>query len=201
MPLFNASLLTGSLPQHAIIQFGCQADGSGSGVQGTIFRSFLETSTISPSTSSLLGPGNQSLLTKGDNAILYDPNNIVNAISMNWVQTQSGPNYIYALTEMQFNLNAGGPWRITLIKQYSSYGSNTQHVYLSTVSGGILVDLVMDLYYESGFADSAGDREITPLQTSAEFTGSGITVALQKHYLADSFANCEGTCRFKIEQV
>ena len=73
---------------------------------------------------------------------------------------------------------------------------------MSTASGGSLGSPpVMDLYYESGFADSAGDREITPLQTSAEFSGSGITVALQKHYIASGGANCQGTCRFKIEQV
>lgn len=195
MPLFNSSILTGSQEgDHAIIQFGSQGDASGAGVQPTIFRSYAD------------GPGQAtvrvtSLPDFGANAALYDPKGYVPSIQMNWVQVQSGPNFIWELVSMWMNLNGSGPWRVTLTKQYSGYAANTRHVYLSTVSSGTLVSNVMDLYFESGYNDSAGDREITPLQTSAEFTGSKITVALQKHYIAFPTANCSGTCRFKLEKL
>ena len=200
MPLFNASILTGSQQaNYSYIQFGSQADGSslgGSNISG-ITRPYLL--TTSPTTQN---PTTDT----GDNAILNDPQNLINSIEMNWSQVGSTPNYVTTQTRIRFN--NGGNHKFTLVKQYDSYGSNTDKV--SLVHGASLSgagefnnqNRIIDLYD----SDSAGGQAI-PLQTTAtvDLTGSidfkRITIFLVGKPNSSGSINTTGTCRFKVERV
>ena len=102
-------------------------------------------------------------------------------------------------------LSIGGCSIEELVKQYDSYGANTDKVSLVYVVGGgggeyNNQNRILDLYD----TDSAGGTSI-PLQTTATVNIPSlyrdITMFLVGKPLSSGGVNCTGFCRFKIERV
>lgn len=202
MPLFNSSILTSSQENnYSYIQFGAQNDGSslpGSNISG-ITRPYLN--TTSPTTTN-------PTTDIGDNAILNDPQGLIQLVGttgvvMNWTQVGSTPNYV--TTQTRIRLKNSGNHKFTLVKQYDSYGANTDKVslvYVVGAGGGEYnnQNRILDLYD----TDSAGGTSI-PLQTTATVNipslYKDITMFLVGKPLSSGGVNCTGFCRFKIERV
>lgn len=208
MPLFNASILTGSQQNtYANIQFGAQADGSGSGVLSSVTKPFLN--TISPTRP----VGSTST---GDTLVLNDPAGVTrfggaSSILVNSVQTGAPP--VEAITGVAIQLKSSSDYKITLTQQYSSYGDNVDGCGLKLVDSQILAGggygvqpIIMDLAKDVN--DSAGwaEHDLAPVGTSATFSTTSnpdyLTVVLSKKYLShQTGANTTGTVRFKLELV
>jgi hypothetical protein len=204
MPLFNASILTGSQQNtYANIQFGAQADGSGSGVLSSVTKPYNGSAS----------PTRPYLSTDtADTLILNDPAGVTKFVQVN--ATRIGTTSTENVSGVAIKLNGNSDYKITLTQQYSSYGDNVDGCGLKLVdhqilSGGgyavqpIIMDLAKNVRDSAGWPDDASD--LAPVGTSATFNTNSyeyITVVLSKKYLGhQTGANTTGTVRFKLELV
>jgi|MDTB01.3.fsa_nt_gb hypothetical protein len=209
MPLFNASILTGSQQNtFANIQFGAQADGSGAGVLSSVTKPYNGSAS----------PTRPYLSTDtADTLVLNDPAGVTKfggAASVQVNATRIGTTSTENVNGVAIRLLQNRDYKITLTQQYSSYGDNVDGCGLKLVdfqilAGGgyavqpIIMDLATDVRDSAGWPDDASD--LAPVGTSATFTTTSsleyITVVLSKKYLGNGNAFTTGTVRFILELV
>ena len=207
MPLFNASLLTGSQQGNfAIIQTGGLGDESGTAINSGRYNPF------NGSSSPLRLTGSDDT---GDSAILYDPQGLITTLGVNDSQSNT-PGYSY-VNSLYWQLKTAGDYRFTLIKQYSSYsnGSTTKIdgvgliSSISSVPAGAsswqfeTVKLVLWETYTDN--PSSGDPvPLTPLEASNTVTITNdrfLFMVMRKEYLSYGGVYALGTARIKIEKL
>lgn len=214
MPLFNASILTGSQQgNHAIIQAGGLGDTSGSGVYGAAYNPWQTTGNSSPTR--LKGSSDT-----GANRILYDPQGLINSLIINASGTVPGNTSYEFINSVTWKLNSAGTYKFTLIKQYDSYTNNASHPRLIDGVGLIsspsssmsspafdwLNEPVKLVLWETQTDNpSSGDPQpLTALESSNTVTISSdiyLYMVMRKDYLSYSGVYANGTARIKVEKL
>ncbi len=211
MPLFNASLLTGSQQgNHAIIQAGGMGDASGSGIYSASYAPWTASATASPIR--LKGSGDTA-----DNKILYDPQGLV-SLSVSASGTVPGNTSYEFVNSVTWSLTSSGTYRFTLIKQYDSYTNDAGYprlidgvglvAYTSfgpSASSWSFEPTVLVLWETATANPSSGDPvPLTPLEvsTTATLTSNNfLYMTMRKEYLSYSGVYANGTARIKIEKL
>ncbi|MEK9696245.1 MAG: hypothetical protein VW270_10800 [Candidatus Poseidoniales archaeon] len=213
MPLFNASILTGSQQgNHAIIQAGGFGDVSGSGI---FSRNDAPWQDSSSSPSRLKGSADT-----GNNRILYDPQGLIDSLIINASGTVPGNTNYEFVNSVTWKLNSAGTYKFTLIKQYDSYTNNASFPKL--IDGvGLIASVLGDggggasswtfepvklVLWETETANpSSGDPEpLTALESSNTVTITNdryLYMVMRKDYLSYGGVYVDGTARIKIEKL